>query len=174
MDPLLAAKRLPRLAERAMRAAICTACTQVHMTPRSLVDGALVRFEAAARRAGGVRPALLFAERDRIVRELRAFIDGRLAARLRALRRGDMLAIGRRAAPFDMLVRNRRGRVYALLFRRLPRDGRRLELFAKIRTAAKAARTPVDGVLLYDFSRGVVVRLHQTGPQSVDRYLRAS
>jgi hypothetical protein len=175
MDPILAAKALPRLAERAMRAAILEALGQGRLTPRSLVDRALVGFERAAQRYGPLRPALLFAERDRIARELRAFIDGRLAARLRALRRDDLIAIGRGAKPFDVLVRNRRGRVYAVVFRRLPRDGRRLERFARMREAAQnATRTPLHGVLVYDFSRGAALLLNESRAQGVYRYLRAS
>jgi hypothetical protein len=174
MDPLLAAVRLPRLAERAMRAAILGALSQGRMSARSLIDRALVGFEGAARRHARVRPALIFAERDRIVRELRAFVDGRLAARLRAVARRDIVAIGTAAAPFDLLVRNRRGQRFAVLFLRLPRDGRRLELFARIGASAKAARTPIDGVLVYDFARGAVVRLHEPSAQRVNRYLRAS
>ena len=175
MDPILAAKALPSHAGRAMRAAILEALAEGRLTPRSLVDRALVGFERRARRHGAVRPALLFAERDRIARELRAFIDGKLAARLQALRRGDLLALGQAARPFDLLVRNRRGRVYAVVFRRLPRDGRRLERFAKMREAAQhATRTPVHGVLVYDFSRGAALLLNQAGSQGVYRYLRAS
>jgi len=175
MDPILAAQALPRIAERAMRAAILDAVAAGRMTPRSLVDRALVGFERAARRSGALRPAPLFAERDRIARELRAFIDGKLCARLRALRRADVVAIGAPAKPFDLLVRNRRGRLYAVVFRRLPRDGRRLERFARMREAAQqATRTPVYGVLVYDFSRGAALLLNQTGAQGVYRYLRAS
>lgn len=176
MDPLLAAERLPRLAERAMRVAIVTCLTQRRMTPRTLVDRALVAFESAVTsRLGGVRPALLFSERDRIVCELRAFVDGRLAARLRALRRVDLVAVGSRAAPFDIVVRNRRGRLYAVVFRRLPRDGRRLALLQRILAAVQTAtRTPVDGVLVYDLSRGAALRLDQARTQRIYRYLRAS
>ncbi|HTX58497.1 MAG TPA: hypothetical protein VMV65_05085 [Alphaproteobacteria bacterium] len=176
MDPLLAAERLPRLAERAMRDAIVTCLSMDRLTPRMLVDRALVSFESAVKRAlGAVRPAPLFVERDRIARELRAFVDGRLAARLRALRRADVVAAGSRAAPFDLVVRNRRGRLYAVVFRRLPRDGRRLVLLQRIRTTLQTAtRTPVDGVLVYDFSRGAALVLHQAGAQRVHRYLRAS
>ena len=176
MDALLAAERLPRLAQRAMRAAIVTCLAQQRMTPRALVDRALVVFESAVtNRLGDVRPAFLFSERGRIGSELRSFVDGPLAARLRALRRVDLVAAGSRAAPFDLVVRNRRGRLYGVVFRRLPRDGRRLSLLQRICAAVQtAARTPVDGVLVYDFSRGTALRLDQAGTQRMNRYLRAS
>src|SRR5580704_14048613 len=102
MDPILAAERLPKLAARAMRSAIVAAALRPPrggpvrgVTHRSLVNDALIRFERGVQRiaSSGIRPALLFAERDRIVRELRAFIDGRLAARLFALRRRDVVAV---------------------------------------------------------------------------------
>lgn len=159
MDPLLAADRLPHLAERAMRAAVLAAVTMGRMTPRSLVNDALIRFERVVGREAttGVRPALLFAERDRIVRELRGFIDGRLAARLAALRKRDVLVVARDAAPFDAIVRGRRGGYFAVLFRRLPADGRRLELLRRVRKAAVAyTATPIVGVLVYDFASGRV------------------
>jgi hypothetical protein len=175
MDSLLVIQRLPRLAERAMRRAISGALTDSRITPRSIVDRALVDFEAAVAQLGTVRPAVLFAERDRIARELRAFVDGRLARRLRALPRSGIVAAGTAALPFDIVVRNRRGGTYAVVFRRLPRDGRRLALLQRIRaTLETATRTPVDGVLVYDFSRGRAVLLNQTGAQRVNRYLRAS
>lgn len=159
MDPLLAADRLPHLAERSMRAAVLGAMCHDRMTPRALVNDALIRFERAVGREAttGVRPALLFAERDRIVRELRGFIDGRLATRLAALRKRDVLAVGRDAAPFDAIVRGRRGGYFAVLFRRLPSDGRRLELLRRMRKAALAyTATPIAGVLVYDFATGRV------------------
>ena len=175
MDPLLALQRLPRLAERAMRVAIACALTEDRMTPRAIVDRALVDFETSVARLGAVRPALLFAERDRIARELRAFVDGRLAGRLRGLRRSAVIAAGASASPFDLVVRNRPGRIYAVAFRRLPRDGSRLAILQRIRaTLQTATRTPIDGVLVYDFSLGKTVLLHQTGAQRMDRYLRAS
>ena len=158
MDPLLAANRLPKLAERAMRAAVLRAVASTRATPRALVDDALVRFERAVQREAtdGVRPALLFAERDRIVRELRMFIEGRLAARLVALRGRDVIALGRDAAPFDAVVRGRRGGHYAIVFRRWPNDGRRLEMLRRARNAAeKYTTTALIGVVAYDFARGV-------------------
>lgn len=160
-----------------MRAAIARALIRGRMTPRALVDDALLRFEtAAAQEIGvGIRPALLFSERDRIVRELRAFIDGRVAARLAGLRRASVLLAGRDAAPFDAIVRGRDGRAYAVLFRRLADDGRRLETMRRVRAAIQKAKTPVAGVLVYDFARGSArLVLDQAGAQSVDRHLRAS
>ncbi len=177
MDPLLAANRLPRLAERSMRNAVLSALERGRITPRALVDNALVRFEHAVgtEAPNGIRPSLLFAERDRIVRELRRFIDGRLSSRLAALRLHDVMAIGTQAAPFDCIVRNRRGHNYALVFRRLPADGRRLEALRHIRAAAeKATRTPLTGALVYDFTSGAVRLLRDSRSQSVDRHLRAS
>jgi hypothetical protein len=158
-----------------MRTAIAAALNHGTLTPRAVVDRALVCFEAAVTRGGGVRPALLFAERNRIVRELRLFLGSRLAVRLRALRRGGLIGAGATAAPFDAIVRNRRGRTYAVVFRRLPSDGRRLAMLQRIRAAEqKVARTPIDGVLVYDLSRGIVLRLDQAGAQGVYRHLRAS
>jgi len=155
-----------------MRAAILTTLREGRLTPRAVVDRALVQFERAAARLGTVRPALLFAERDRIARELRSFVDGRLAARLRAQPRG-ALRVGADAAPFGLLVRGRRG-TYAVVLRRLPHGGSRLGILQRICAVQSAMKTPVDGVLIYDFSRGTTLRLHQTGAQRVDRYLRAS
>jgi hypothetical protein len=158
-----------------MRSAILHALASRRMTPRVTIDDALLRFESAAARAGPVRPGLLFVERDRIVRELRAFIDGRLAARLTRLSRGQVLASGRAAAPFDLLVRSRRQGTYAVLFRRMPDDGRRLEVLSRIRLALQNARRPLDGVLLYDFVRGrAKLLLHEPGSDRVNGYLRAS
>ncbi|HEV7178440.1 MAG TPA: hypothetical protein VGN11_01110 [Candidatus Baltobacteraceae bacterium] len=178
MDALLAANRLPRLAERAMRGAVLGALARGRLTPRALIDDALLRFERAVGREApdGIRPSLLFGERDRIVRELRGFIDGRLAARLAALRRRDVIAAGRDASPFDLIVRNRHGRQYAVILRRLPPDGRRLELLRRMHVAAQAtARIALHGVLVYDFSNGVArLLLDDAGANGVYRHLRAS
>lgn len=159
-----------------MRHAILQALARGRLTPRVLVDAALVRFERTVARCigGAVRPALLFAERDRIVRELRWFTDGRLAARLRALDRRALVALGSSAAPFDAIVSGSRGR-YGVLFRRLPPDGRRLEILRRARAALQKTRTPVDGALIYDFVRGrATLVLNQPGAYRVDRHLRAS
>jgi hypothetical protein len=173
MDPILAAERLPKLAARAMRGAIVAAALRPPgsqfraVTHRSLVNDALIRFERSVQRAAsnGIRPALLFAERDRIVRELRAFCDGRLAARLFALRKRDVVAVGRAAAPFDALVCGRRGGIYGVVFRRLPSDGRRLDTMRKIQHAAQRSRVgePLRGVLIYDFGAGTVRTLRCAG-----------
>ncbi len=148
------------------------------MTPRILVDEALQRFERAVGSAApdGIRPSLLFAERDRIVRELGLFIQGRLSSRLAAVRRRDIVAAGRNAAPFDCIVRNRHGKNYAVVFRRLPSDGRRLEVLRSMRCAAnRATKTPLSGVLVYDFTTGVArLLLDEPGADSVYRHLRAS
>jgi hypothetical protein len=174
MDPILAAERLPKLAARAMRSAIVAAALRPAgsefargVTHRALVNDALIRFERGVQRiaSNGIRPALLFAERDRIVCDLRAFCAGRLAARLFALRKRDVIAAGRAAAPFDAIVRGRRGGAYGVVFRRLAGDGRRLDAMRAIRHAA--ARSPngrsLRGVLVYDFGSGTVRTLRCAG-----------
>lgn len=157
MDPLLAVSRLPKLAERAMRASVVGALERGRITPRGVINDALMRFERDVQREApdGVRPALLFTERDRIVRELRGFIDGRLAARLASLRYRDIIATAGRCAPFDAVVRNRFGHAYALVLRRAPADGARLELIRRIATATQRySKVPLRGTLLYDFASG--------------------
>jgi hypothetical protein len=174
MDPILAAERLPKLAARAMRSAIVAAASAPlrgefarTVTHRSLVNDALIRFERGVQRmaSNGIRPALLFAERDRIVRELKAFCDSRLAARLFALRKRDVVAVGPAAAPFDAIVRGRRGGAYGVVFRRLASDGRRLDAMRTIQRAAQRARigSPLRGVLVYDFRAGNVRTLRLAG-----------
>jgi hypothetical protein len=153
-DPLLLAERLPKLAERAMRGAIVT-----RRSRRLLVDDALIRFEALVQRGArdGIRPALLFAERDRIVRELGRFVQSRLAMRLFALDSRDVAAVAKAARPFDAIVRGRRGGMYGVVLRRLPADGRRLESMRAIRNAASHYRPgPLRGVLVYDFTTGAM------------------
>lgn len=155
MDPLLAVSRLPKVAERAMRDAVITALDLRRMTPRALINDALMRFERAVQSEApdGIPPALLFTERDRIVRHLRGFIDGRLAARLAALGARDLCAVAAGAAPFDAIVRNRFGDCYAVVLRRLPQDGRKLEVLRRIGNAAQRyQRVPLRGVLVYDFT----------------------
>ena len=161
MDPILAANRLPSLAERATRAAIAAHClgrtAGRRVTPRALVNDALIRFERAVQRVAGdgIRPALLFAERDRIVRELRTFAESRLALRLVALHRRDVVAFGEPAHPFDAIVRGRRGGVYGLIFRRLAPGSDRLETMRAMRAAALEYREePLRGVLVYDLRSG--------------------
>jgi hypothetical protein len=175
MDTLLAVRRLPRLADRAMRDAVVVALARGRMSPRSLVNDALMRFERAVRDVDeGVRPALLFAERDRIVRELRRFIEGRLAARLAALPRRDLVAAGAQARPFHAVVRARGGRTFAVAFLRLP-EGRSLDVLRRVAEARNAMKTPVDGVLIYDFGSGRVRLVSDdAGTNCVHRNLRAS
>jgi hypothetical protein len=163
LDPLMIADRLPKLGERAMRAAILTASARRRGAAgpghRALVDDALLRFERLVGRLAphGIRPALLFAERDAIVRELGIFLRSRLAVRLFAVHARDLIAIGRSAAPFDAIVRGRRGGAYGVVFRRLPRDGRRLESMRAIRSAALAlGHRRLRGVLVYDLTLGSV------------------
>jgi hypothetical protein len=178
MDPLLAVNRLPQLAQAAMRSAVLGAALGRRTTPRALIDDALVRFEGAVQgeATDGIRPTLLFSERDRIVRELRTFITSRLAVRLGHLDKREFVALGRAAAPFDAVVRNRAGEVYAVVLRRLPSDGRRLERLRRIGLlAAQWTKSPLRGVLVYDFSTGRT-RLVSGDPAAygVDRNLRAS
>lgn len=157
MDPLLAADRLPILAENAMRAAVARQIASRRLAPRTLIDDALLRFEGEVSRMArdGVRPGLLFAERNRMVDELRRFIDSRLAARLFALRRGEVILCGPGAAPFEAIVRGRRGGVYGVALRRLRADGNRLVVLRTIRTAAQSHRRAVlAGALVYDFATG--------------------
>lgn len=163
MDPILVADRLPKLAERAMRNAIvrlslANGRAGLRLTQRELIDDALIRFEAMVQRVAGdgIRPALLFGERDRIVRDLRAFVETRLAARLFAIRRRNVIAVGRRAAPFDALVRGRRGGIYGVVFLRLAHGGRRLETMRAIRATAQRRGEGLGGVLIYDFTTATV------------------
>ncbi len=128
-------------------------------TQRVLADDALIRFEGMVQRVArdGIRPALLFAERDRIVGELQAFVVSRLASRLFAVRRRDVAAVGQEAGPFDAVVRGRRGGNYGVVFRRLVRDGKRLEAMRAIRGAARAyGGGELRGVLVYDFTTGTM------------------
>ncbi|MBV8331941.1 MAG: hypothetical protein JO192_04335 [Candidatus Eremiobacteraeota bacterium] len=153
-DPILVANRLPKLAERAMRDAILARLGRHH-----LEDEALLRFEALVQRLArdGIRPASLFAERDRIVREISRFAQSRLASRLFAIKRRGVAALGRDARPFDAVVHGRCGGLYGVVFRRLPGDGRRLESMRAIRSAAAAyAPNRLRGVLVYDFGSGTV------------------
>ncbi len=165
MDPLLAVSRLPKLAEGAMRTSVADALQRGRMTPRGLINDALVRFERDVQSVApdGVRPALLFSERDRIVRELRGFIDGRLAARLAALRHRDIVATSAHAAPFDAIVRNRFGDAYGIVLRRIPTGGSRLELIRRIAAAAERyTRVRLSGAVLYDFASGSARLLRET------------
>ncbi len=140
-----------------MRKAVASGLARGRMSPRGLIDEALVAFEreVGTRIPEGVRPFLLFSERDRIVRELRGFIDGKVAARLAAVRPRDVIATGRSAMPFDAIVRNRFGRAYGIVMRRVPAGDVRLELLRRIHTAARRyEKTPLSGVLVYDFVSG--------------------
>ena len=176
MDPILLAERLPKLSERAMRNAIVAhslfrgTSAARRVTQRGLVDDALMRFERMVQRVAGdgIRPALLFAERDRILGDLRRFVQSRLASRLFAVRRRDVVALAAGASPFDAIVRGRRGGLYGVVFKRLPRDGRRLETMRAIRAAARdRAGEHLRGVLVYDFNAGTV-RTLRCGERSVE------
>lgn len=172
MNSLEAARGLPVLAQRAMRAAILAAMDRGRFAPRAVIDDALVRFASlGARTDRGAGAALLFAERDRIVRELRRFIDGRIATRLSLLRRRDIVALGRAAAPFDAIVRARSGAYYALVFRRVPRGAARLvHVHCAVRAMRRYDKTPLGGVLLVDFGSGgvrLIRGLGDTGAEGV-------
>lgn len=154
-----------------MRGAVTDALDRGRVTPRGVINDALVRFErdVQSEAPDGVRPALLFSERDRIVRELRGFIDGRLAARLAALRYRDVVAAGAHAAPFDAIVRNRFGEAYGIVLRRVPRDGSRLELIRRIAASAERyRRVRLSGAVLYDFASGSA-RLLRDAPARASR-----
>lgn len=167
MDPLLAADLLPRLADLAMRRAVAAALRGgKRATLRALVDDALVRFERClqAKAPDGVRPALLFAQRDRILRAMRAFTAARGAARLFALPARNVIASGRSAAPFDAIVRARDGRAHAVVVRAVPRDGRRLELYRRIRSAAtRRPGEPLASVVVFDLNGGAARTLRLAG-----------
>jgi hypothetical protein len=156
LDPLLVADRLPKLAERAMRDTILAHVTRTRrFSQRALVDDALTRFEGMVAHAApdGIRPAILFAERDRILHELGGFARSRLAARLFAVHRDDVAAIDESARPLDAIVCGRRGGLYGVILRRLPSDGRRLESMRAMRGAAASyPQAPLLGVIVYDFT----------------------
>ncbi len=163
MDPILLAWRLPRFADTALRGSIVAALVAgSRPTQQNLVTDALIRFEriVQAQASDGVRPALLFAQRDRISASLRRFLASRFARRLFALRRREIIAVGRSARPFDALVRGRRGATYAVLIRTLPTGARRLDAYRAIRTAAGArpGRAPT-GVVIYDLTDGCAMTL---------------
>jgi hypothetical protein len=166
-DPVLVAKTLPGLGEAAMRAAVAAALAKrAPITERWLANEALVRFEASvqALASDGVRPSALFAERDRIVSQLRRFAKSKLAARCFSVARRNVLAAGRNALPFDALIRGRDGAPYALTLRRLPLGPERLAVLPTAHTPANGSwREPVRGVVTYDF---------QTGKTSVVRFTR--
>ena len=166
-DPVLVAKTLPEFGEAAMRAAVAGALAKRSpVTERWLANEALVRFEAfvQALASEGVRPASLFAERDRIVSELRRFAKSRLAARCFGVARRNVLAVGPNALPFDALVRGRDGAPYALALRRLPPGPERLALLPTAHAPANGTwREPLRGVVTYDFL---------TGKTSVVRFTR--
>ncbi|HEY3676366.1 MAG TPA: hypothetical protein VGK84_10295 [Candidatus Tumulicola sp.] len=166
-DPVLVAKTLPELGEGAMRAAVAAALRRRHpVTERWLANEALVQFEALvqAKVSDGVRPASLFAERDRIVSELRRFAGSKLAARCFGIARRNVLAAGRTALPFDALVRGRDGGAYGLTLRRLPSGAERLAVLPTAHTQTTGSwAEPIRGVVTYDF---------RTGKTSVVRFTR--
>ncbi len=163
MDALLAAERLPKLADRAMRDAITIQAT-LHGRPtlRALVDTALRRFEfyVQCRHRDGVRPALLFAQRDRIVTCIRRFTGSRLAKRLERLERCEITAAGIDASPFDIIVRARNGALHAIVLRTLAHDARRLDSLRLARLLL-TKRNEVASVLLYDLESGRVRALRR-------------
>ena len=161
MDPLLAARRLPALADRAVRDALVGALgSSPTATPAALADDALRRFERAVRSIAprGVRPALLFALRDRIVRTARSC---EASGGIFRVPRRDVVALGALARPFDAIVRGRGGALHAVVWRRLPRDGRRLERLRVARAwAAREHRCgALAGVVLIDLDTGTALAL---------------
>jgi hypothetical protein len=167
MDPLLAAQRLPRIADAAMRNAVVAALASgKRPTLSALVGDALVRFERAVqlKTPDGIRPALLFAQRDRILRGLRGFLELRVAARLFGVRSRDLIAVGSAAKPFDAIVRGRDGHFHAVVLRAIPRDGRRLDLFRRIRVAARNCKAAViESIVVCDLDGGRSRRLRVEG-----------
>jgi hypothetical protein len=78
-----------------------------------------------------------------------------------------VVATGRDAAPFDLIVRNRRDRCFGIVLRRLPEDGRRLDVLHRIHRAAEEyKKTHLSGVFVYDFRSGSgrLVKRGQTKP----------
>lgn len=136
MDPLLAANAIPRLADLAMRRATLAALARGGRPQFGLiVNEALACFERMVERSvpGNARPALLFPQRNRIVGGLRTFLSSRMATRLFALPPHALTSLGSAASPFDAIVRGPDGRLHAVIFRSVPRDARRLELYRRIR-----------------------------------------
>ena len=184
MDPLLAAGRLPRLAQRSMRDAVCARLVVPGRAPaRRLIDSALLRMERALERCGpaSALAPLVFAERNRVVREMETFLTSRLAARLFALAPGRVVA-GAHAAPFDAIVGGRAGALYGIVMRRLEANASRLQTYQRVRTAAAAYDRVIAAVVVYDWSSGAtrVVsaarrgdRLREAGAKRHDRDLRA-
>jgi len=167
MDPLLAADMLPRLADLAMRRAVAAALRAgKRPTLPALVDDALVRFERCvqSKARDGVRPALLFTQRDRILTAMRTFLSARSSARLFALAARNVIAVGTSAAPFDAIVRGRDGRAHAVVLRAVPRDGRRLDLFRRIRSAAASWRSErLASIVVFDLAGGPARTLRLRG-----------
>ncbi len=176
MDPLIAVLRLPRVADAAMRNAILTTIGRGRRPPAGeLVGEALVRFERAIQMKApdGIRPALLFAQRDRILTGLRRFLELRIAGRLFAVRPRDIVAIGGGAKPFDVVVRGKDGKVHAVIFRAIPRDGRKLELFRRVRTAAQRYRAAtLESVIVCDLEGGRSRRLGLAGDSDAQGHYR--
>jgi hypothetical protein len=184
MDPLEAAGRLPHLAQRSMRDAVCAYLGVAGRAPaRRLIDSALIRMDRWLERgesAPGLAP-LVFAERDRVVREMGTFLASRLASRLFALAPGRVMA-GAHAAPFDAIVGSRAGAFYGIVMRRLEANASRLQTYQRVRSAALACDRDIAAVVVYDWSSGAtrVVsaarrgdRLREAGAKRHDRDLRA-
>jgi hypothetical protein len=167
-DPVLLAKTLPQLGETAMRDAVRHVLLHRNRPPTvsALANEALVRFEALVQAAAaeGVRPAALFAERDRIVSELRRFASSRLASRCFGIARRNVLAAGAQARPFDAIVRGRDGAPYGLSLRRLPSGPERLAALPTVtpeRTTGRGER--ISGVVTYDFRTGTTHVVRRDG-----------
>ena len=172
MDPLLAARHLPALADRAVRDAIVAALGSGRRPALpALTEEALLRFERAVqlKALDGVRPALLFAQRDRILRVVRTVCAAEVTARLFRVHRRDLAATGASARPFDAIVRARDGSLHAVVWRALPVDGRRLERLRGARAWAKRGHRAgkLAGIVVIDLHTGVAralpVRAHRAG-----------
>jgi hypothetical protein len=142
-----------------MRAAVTAVILQRRRPPTvsALANEALVRFESLVQSAAaeGVRPASLFAERDRIVSELRRFAGSRLASRCFGLARRNVLSAGRESRPFDAVIRGRDGDLYGLTLRRLTAGAARLAELPTVGAESVGGRgEPIRGVVTYDFRTG--------------------
>jgi hypothetical protein len=160
MDPLLAASRLPALADRAVRDTfVATLASRRRSALPALVREALLRFErsVALKAPNGVRPSLLFAQRDRILRAIRRLWGAEVTARLFWIHRRDIVASGTSARPFDLIVRARDGALYAVVWRALPTDGRRLERLRAARIWAKRGHRTgtLAGIVIVDLQTGL-------------------
>ncbi|HUY11125.1 MAG TPA: hypothetical protein VMV73_02565 [Candidatus Dormibacteraeota bacterium] len=173
MDLLELAALLPKLTARVARDVIVDALgAPGRFHERALVAASVARFEALLARdiADGVRPGLLFEQRDLLALRLRTFARTPLARRLGRLRRASVLRRGAAAKPFDALLRTRAGRVLALLVRPMPTGEARLDIYRAARGAIERfeGREPLVALMLIDPLSGAsqILRLDEvTGLQ---------